>query len=95
MSKTAQRVGDERGVATHPLDERGESEALLSPGSPPGGTRGAGAVLRGRVLVGLCLALGLSLVLAQGLLGRALENISAERADRQAFVSLRALEDLV
>jgi arabinogalactan oligomer/maltooligosaccharide transport system permease protein len=48
-----------------------------------------------RVLVGLSLALGLSLVLAQGLLTRTLETISTERADRRAFVSLRALEDLV
>jgi arabinogalactan oligomer/maltooligosaccharide transport system permease protein len=48
-----------------------------------------------RVLVGLSLALGLSLVLAQGLLAKALETIATERADRQAFVSLRALEDLV
>ncbi|WNG63126.1 sugar ABC transporter permease [Archangium gephyra] len=48
-----------------------------------------------RVLVGLSLALGLSLVLAQGLLAKALETVATERADRQAFVSLRALEDLV
>ncbi|MFY0571722.1 carbohydrate ABC transporter permease [Archangium lansingense] len=48
-----------------------------------------------RVLVGLSLALALSLVLAQGLLTRALESIATERTDRQAFVSLRALEDLV
>jgi arabinogalactan oligomer/maltooligosaccharide transport system permease protein len=48
-----------------------------------------------RVLVGLSLALGLSLVLAQGLLAKTLESIATERADRQAFISLRALEDLV
>jgi arabinogalactan oligomer/maltooligosaccharide transport system permease protein len=48
-----------------------------------------------RVLVGLCLALGLSIALAHGLLARALETVSTERADRQALVSLRALEDLV
>jgi arabinogalactan oligomer/maltooligosaccharide transport system permease protein len=48
-----------------------------------------------RVLVGLALALGVSLAIAHGLLNQALATLSTERADRQALVSLRALEDLV
>jgi arabinogalactan oligomer / maltooligosaccharide transport system permease protein len=79
----------------HPLDERGATEALHTAGQPSGGPQGPGAPRRVRVLVGLSLALGLSLVLAQGLLAQALETLSTERADRQALVSLRALEDLV
>ncbi|MFL5357033.1 carbohydrate ABC transporter permease [Archangium sp.] len=95
MSNTApKRTGDPRGTAGHPLDERGSTEALSGPDQSPG-TRGPGALRRGRVLVGLLLALGASLLLAQGLLSRTLESVSTERADRQALVSLRALEDLV
>ncbi|HYO54964.1 sugar ABC transporter permease [Archangium sp.] len=95
MSKTApQRAGDERSAVGNPLDERGATEALHNSGRPSGGPQGR-APRRVRVLVGLSLALGLSLVLAQGLLAKALETIATERADRRAFVSLRALEDLV
>ncbi len=91
-----QRPGDEHGgVAAHPSDERGHTQALHSTGRPPGGSPGPGAPHRGRVFVGLSLALGLSLAIAHGLLAGALENISTERADRQSLVSLRALEDLV
>ncbi|HYO70086.1 MAG TPA: sugar ABC transporter permease, partial [Archangium sp.] len=93
MSTTAPHRSGGKSAA-HPLDERGATEALRSAGSPPGGVQGH-APHRGRVLVGLSLALGLSLLLAQGLLAKALETIATERADRQAFVSLRALEDLV
>ncbi len=89
MSKTApQRSGGESAV----LPE--VTEPLHSAGRPSGSPQGR-APHRVRVLVGLSLALGLSLVLAQGLLAKALETIATERADRQAFVSLRALEDLV
>ena len=91
MSKTApQRPG-----GTPAVPPPGElAEALHSAGSPSGSPQGR-APHRVRVLVGLSLALALSLVLAQGLLAKALETIATERADRQAFVSLRALEDLV
>ncbi|HEX8436670.1 MAG TPA: sugar ABC transporter permease [Archangium sp.] len=64
-------------------------------GRPSGDPRGPGTTRPVRVLVGLCLALGLSLAVAHGLLAQALETVSTERADRQALVSLRALEDLV
>lgn len=95
MSNTApQRAGGEQGAAGHPLPERGSTEALHSPGQPPD-SQGPGALRRVRALVGLLLALGAALVLAQGLLTRTLETVSTERADRQALVSLRALEDLV
>ncbi|MFY0528239.1 carbohydrate ABC transporter permease [Archangium gephyra] len=91
MSKTApQRPGGPPAVP--PPGEF--AETLHSAGSPSGAPQGR-APHRVRVLVGLSLALGLSLVLAQGLLAKTLETISTERADRQAFVSLRALEDLV
>ena len=91
MSKTApQRPG-----GTPAVPPPGEfTEPLHSAGRPSGSPQGR-APHRVRVLVGLSLALGLSLVLAQGLLAKALETIATERADRQAFVSLRALEDLV
>lgn len=91
MSKTApQRPG-----GTPAVPPPGEvAEALHSAGNPSGSPQGR-APHRVRVLVGLSLALALSLVLAQGLLAKALETIATERADRQAFVSLRALEDLV
>lgn len=96
MSNTApQRAGDERGSASHPLPERGSTESLHNAGPSSGGSRGPGELRPVRVLVGLFLALGVSLVFAQGLLARTLESISTERADRQALVSLRALEDLV
>ena len=91
MSKTApQRPGGPPAVP--PPGEF--TETLHSAGSPSGSPQGR-APHRVRVLVGLSLALGLSLVLAQGLLAKTLESIATERADRQAFVSLRALEDLV
>jgi len=91
VSKTApQRPG-----GTPAVPPPGEfTEPLHSAGRPSGSPQGR-APHRVRVLVGLSLALGLSLVLAQGLLAKALETIATERADRQAFVSLRALEDLV
>ena len=91
MSKTApQRPG-----GTPAVPPPGEfTEPLHSAGRPSGSPQGR-APHRVRVLVGLSLALALSLVLAQGLLAKALETIATERADRQAFVSLRALEDLV
>ncbi len=93
MSTTApQRSGGE--PAAPAPSERGATEALHSAGRPSGDPKGR-APHRVRVLVGLSLALGLSLVLAQGLLAKALETVATERADRQAFVSLRALEDLV
>ncbi|MFE8602770.1 carbohydrate ABC transporter permease [Archangium violaceum] len=93
MSTTApQRSGGES--AAPASSERGATDALHHAGTPPGGAQG-NAPRRMRVLVGLSLALGLSLVLAQGLLAKALETVATERADRQAFVSLRALEDLV
>lgn len=77
-----------------PSGERESADALQHPDPHPAG--GApGGVYRLRVLVGLLLSLGGALLLAQGLLTRALESVSTERADRQAFVSLRALEDLV
>ena len=98
MSNAAPHLtGDERGVvAGHPPSTRGASEALLHhAGRPSGDPRGPGAVRRVRVLVGLLLTLGVSLAIADGLLARTLEAISTERADRQALVSLRALEDLV
>lgn len=90
MSNTApKRTGDPRGgAAGSPLDALPGSEH--SPGN-----QGPGALRRVRVLVGLLLALGAALLLAQGLLARTLETVSTERADRQALVSLRALEDLV
>ncbi len=59
------------------------------------GPLGGKAPRRGRVLVGLALALGLSLALAHGLLARAREQNALERADRRALISLRALTDLV
>ncbi|WP_376760081.1 carbohydrate ABC transporter permease [Archangium violaceum] len=93
MSTTApQRSGGE--TAASASSGRGGTDALHNAGTPPGGAQGH-APRRVRVLVGLSLALGLSLVLAQGLLAKALETVATERADRQAFVSLRALEDLV
>ncbi|PTL82929.1 carbohydrate ABC transporter permease [Vitiosangium sp. GDMCC 1.1324] len=96
MSNTApHRASGEGGAAGHPLDERGATDSLHSAGLPSGGSRDPGALRRVRVLVGLSLALGLSLVLAQGLLARTLASISTERADRQALVSLRALGELV
>ncbi|WP_257453538.1 carbohydrate ABC transporter permease [Archangium lipolyticum] len=88
-----QRTGD---ASAHPGDERGRSQALhRTGGDPSGGSPGPGALHRGRVFVGLSLALGLSLAIAYGLLAGALEKMSTERADRQSLVSLRALEDLV
>ncbi|ATB28984.1 carbohydrate ABC transporter permease [Melittangium boletus] len=89
-------------VPQPPSGEPGNPAALLTdtgapalpPSEPSGGGRG-GPLYRGRVLVGLVLALGVSLLLAQGLLTRALESVSIDRADRQTFVSLRALEDMV
>ncbi|MFY0581697.1 hypothetical protein ACN28S_52170 [Cystobacter fuscus] len=89
-------------VPQPPSSEPGNPAALLTdssglngvPGSgEPSG--GAGALHRGRVLVGLFLSLGVALFIAQGLLAKALDSVSTERADRQSFVSLRALEDLV
>ncbi|QRN98596.1 sugar ABC transporter permease [Archangium violaceum] len=92
-----QRTGDEQNdVAAHALGERGHTQALHSTGGrPSGGSSGPGAPHRGRVFVGLSLALGLSLAIAHGLLAGALDKMSTERADRQSLVSLRALEDLV
>ncbi len=97
MSNTApQPSRDERGgAAGSRLDEPGSTEALHPANRPPDASPGPGATRPVRVLVGLCLALGLSIALAHGLLARALETVSTERADRQALVSLRALEDLV
>ncbi|MDY7227580.1 carbohydrate ABC transporter permease [Hyalangium rubrum] len=56
--------------------------------TPPG-------LRRPRVLVGLALALGLGLALAYGLLLQAREDASLEREQRRAFISLRAVTDLV
>ena len=89
-------------VPQPPSGEPGNSAALLTatgaaalpaPGQPSGG--GRAPLHRVRVLVGLALALGVSLLVAQTLLASALDSVSIERADRQTFVSLRALEDLV
>ncbi|RKG98346.1 carbohydrate ABC transporter permease [Corallococcus carmarthensis] len=69
------------------------NEAATGPSSagPSGGAGGH----RGRVLVGLVLALGASLFLAHGLLARANQERAAEREQRTAAVSLLGLTDLV
>ncbi|WP_395852469.1 carbohydrate ABC transporter permease [Cystobacter fuscus] len=89
-------------VPQPPSSEPGNPAALLTDSSGLNGVPGSGepsggapALHRGRVLVGLFLSLGVALFIAQGLLAKALDSVSTERADRQSFVSLRALEDLV
>lgn len=85
-------------VPQPPSGEPGNPAALLTDTGmsalPPPPTEKR-PLYRGRVLVGLALALGGSLLLAQGLLASALESVSVERSDRLTFVSLRALEDVV
>lgn len=97
MSNTAPHLtGDVRGdAAGPPPNEGGATQALHAAGRPSGDPQGPGSLRPVRVLVGLALALGVSLAVAHGLLNQALETLSTERADRQALVSLRALEDLV
>ncbi|RYZ36557.1 MAG: sugar ABC transporter permease [Myxococcaceae bacterium] len=63
--------------------------------SDPGPSGRSGGSQRGRVLVGLALALGLALLLAHGLLVRAQADRGAERAQRKSVVALLGLTDLV
>ncbi len=97
MSNAAPHLsGDARGgTAGLPPPQGGDTQALHPAGRPSGEPKGPGALRPVRVFVGLALALGVSLALAHGLLNQALVTLSTERADRQALVSLRALEDLV
>ncbi len=97
MSNTAPHLtGDVRGDAAGLPPLQGvATRALQEAGRPSGDPKGPGALRPVRVFVGLALALGVSLAIAHGLLNQALVTLSTERADRQALVSLRALEDLV
>jgi len=97
VSNTAPHLsGDVRGdSAGLPPPQGGVTQALHEARRPSGDPKGPGALRPVRVFVGLALALGVSLALAHGLLNQALVTLSTERADRQALVSLRALEDLV
>ncbi|NPC46159.1 sugar ABC transporter permease [Corallococcus sp. AB032C] len=69
------------------------SDSVKDPSTP--GPSGRAGGYRGRVLVGLALALGVSLFLAHGLLARANQERAAEREQRTATVSLLGLTDLV
>ncbi|RUO93008.1 sugar ABC transporter permease [Corallococcus sp. AB018] len=69
------------------------SSSVKDPSTP--GPSGRAGGYRGRVLVGLALALGVSLFLAHGLLARANQERAAEREQRTATVSLLGLADLV
>lgn len=66
-----------------------------APDPSAAGPAGRAGGYRGRVLVGLALALGVSLFLAHGLLKRANQERAAEREQRTATVALLGLADLV
>ncbi|WP_404366566.1 carbohydrate ABC transporter permease [Corallococcus coralloides] len=66
-----------------------------APDPSASGAAGRAGGYRGRVLVGLALALGVSLFLAHGLLQRANQERAAEREQRTATVALLGLTDLV
>lgn len=68
-------------------------DATAPSSSGPSGRSGRGHW--GRVLVGLALALAVTLLLAHGLLARAQEERGAERAQRKSVVALLGLTDLV
>ncbi|NBD10266.1 carbohydrate ABC transporter permease [Corallococcus silvisoli] len=93
MSQNAPQESSSPAGASQAPGRGSPNNAATDPATP--GPSGRAGGMRGRVLVGLALALGASLFLAHGLLVRAQAERGQERAQRKSAVALLGLADLV